>query len=139
MKKLLTFILFTLLLSGLFAAPKVPKGTFKSYLYAETEPYVCLSKDSKNEYSIVALTDMGLKIDYLIRFKCVSLESDYSTHLEIGFNTEQQLDNFIRKLNISKIEKEFDRITNILINENAQVIKQTNSIKYSINGSDIKF
>ena len=139
MKKLTTLILASFLFAAVFAAPKVPKCTWKSYFHDETDPYVYLSKDSNIEYSIIALTDIGLKIDYLIRFDCTFLNQQYTKYIEIGFDTEQQLDSFIKNFNLSKIEKEFDRIVNILIKENAQIVEKTNSIKYSINGSNIKF
>ena len=131
MKKLFIFILLTLLASGLFAE-KIPKGPL-----AETEPYTYISKDGKYEYSVVAVTDIfELCCIELIK---INIETEYMTRIQIVFDTESQIDNFINNFKLSKFEKEFDRINKIVLENNAYIRKSNKAELIQIKGSDIKF
>lgn len=136
MKKLFIFILLTLLASRLFAE-KLQKFTSSEYI--NIEPTVYISKDGEYEYIIAALTDLKLKYNYCINFRKINTKTEYETRLLIVFETEKQLDNFINKFNLSKIEKEFERIENIAIKNNAYIRDSSVSVLYEFDGSNIKF
>ena len=135
MKKLLVLLIFSFL-----SANKIPKYTSTTYATApDAEPYVYTSKDGKYEYSIVALTEMKLNYQYFIDFRRTSLENDYLTRCLIGFETEKQLDKFIKDFPLSDIEKEFDRIVKIFQENNVYVIVSDTSTAYHAVGSQIEF
>lgn len=140
MKKLFIFILFSIFISGLFAAPKVPKYDFYEYFNnPDMTEYEYTTKDGNTTYSIIGYTNMNMNFRYSIDFRKITTKPDYATRIVILFETEKQLDNFINKFNSSKIEKEFERIKKILDENNASIINSSTGSSYSIDGSNIKF
>ena len=132
--------IFVLILLSLFAAKKIPKYTFTTYATSsDAEPYVHTSKDGKYEYSIIALTEMKSNYTNFIDFRRTSLENDYLVKCLIGFETEEQLDNFIKNFPLSDIENEFDRIVKIFEENNVYVIINDTVTAYHAVGSEIKF
>lgn len=131
MKKLFIFILFTFLVLGLFAE-KIPKGPL-----SKTEPYTYISKDGRYEYSVVAATDINNL--YCIDLIKINIETEYMTRIQIVFDTESQIDNFINNFKLSKFEKEFDRINNIVLGNDAYIRTSNKAELIQIKGSDIKF
>ena len=103
------------------------------------DPYEYISKDGENQYSIRALYNIQATLTYCIEFEKTNLHDDKSTRILILFATEKQLDNFCNKFNITKIEKEFERIKNIAIKNNAYIRESSVSVLYEFDGSNIKF
>jgi hypothetical protein len=132
--------LIVLLLISLFAAKRIPKYTFNTYATSDKAgPYVYTSRDGKYEYSIIALTQMKLNYTNLIDFRKTTLENNYRVKFLIGFEKEEQLDDFIKKFPLSDIEKEFNRIEKIFKEKKIYVITTDSLTEYHAVGSEIEF
>ena len=109
MKKLTTLFILAFLAVGLFAEPKVPKT------YKGEDVYSYLTNDFKYNYEIHAGKIDTPNFKYEIYFSKTLLEDDKYISLLIFFENEQQLDSFTKKIDLSEIEKEFNKIQKAMI------------------------
>lgn len=116
MKKLFILILANLFCLGLFAvAPKVPKMVN----YSDTDPYLYISNDCLNMYRIIANVHSDKKSsNYQLSFINYSLVIDTLISIQINFSSEQQLDNYIKDIDLSDLESEFKKLRQSLIKNN---------------------
>lgn len=114
MKKFTILILASLLFAAVFAEPKVPKYYSGDSKYKEHE-YTYISNDLKYCYEIQATKIDTSKFHYQLNFSKRSLEFDTEMSLYVLFETEKQLDNFIKDIHLSDLENEFNRIRKIII------------------------
>lgn len=116
MKKLFTLILASLFYFSIFAvAPKVPK----MINYSDTDPYLYMSNDCLNMYSIKAIVNTDTKTSkYQLSFINYSLVINTLISIQLTFPSEQQLDNFIKDYDLSDLENEFKKLRQSLIKNN---------------------
>ena len=116
MKKLFIFILASVFCFGLFAAtPKIPKNIN----YDETKPFTFISNDCLNSYSIVAkIVNLKNVKEYKISFINHSLIINTLISIQISFQDEEQLNNFINNFDLSDIENEFIKLRKKLVQNN---------------------
>ena len=118
MKKLCIFILASVFCFGLFAAtPKIPKNIN----YDETKPFTFISNDCLNSYSIIANVVNTKKVnEYKISFINHSLLINTLISIQISFQDEKQLNDFINNFDLSDIENEFSKLRKTFIQSNLQ-------------------
>lgn len=109
MKKLTTILILVFLSTSLFAEPKIPK------MYNGEDEYSYITNDFKCCYDIQASKKETPKFNYEIHFHKTLLEEDKRITLILFFENEQQLDNFSKKIDLSEIEKEFNRTQKAMI------------------------
>ncbi|MBO4640901.1 MAG: hypothetical protein J5710_14210 [Treponema sp.] len=113
MKKLFLFAALFILVSSVFAEPKIPKAF-------EEEPYIYISNDFTSSYEIYYREFTSAKLKYLLVFNKESLINGERFNLNICFETEKQLNNFIKTIHLSDLENEFIRVRKLLIDNNAR-------------------
>ena len=117
MKKLTTLILTALLCFGLFANPKIPKidNYFKSLDPESNEVYFFLNDSCQNVYTIFAVVNEENNCLY---FKNKSYITNIEISITINFNNEPDLDEFIKKINTSDLENNFNSLRKFIIQMN---------------------
>ena len=113
MKKLTTiFLLFSVFVSGLFANPKIPKNSIGNF---DNEPYYFTSNDCLNNLSINCFISKT-KFRTELHFINYSLVNNSIISIQIYFESEKALDDFIKDIDLSNLDAEFKRIRQTLIN-----------------------
>ena len=113
MKKIFLFAALYIFASVIFAEPRIPKAF-------EEEPYLYISDDFTCSYEIYYREFTSTKLKYLLVFNKESLINGEQFHLNICFETEKQLNNFIKTIQLSDLENEFTRVRKLLIDNDAR-------------------
>lgn len=114
MKKLTTLLFLSFLAVGLFAEPKIPKYFFGDSEIKE-DSFKYISNDLMYFYEVQAGNTDTPKFKYKLKISKTSLVYDTEMALIIYFETEKQLDNYIKTIHLSDIENEFIRIRKQII------------------------
>ena len=97
------------------ATPKIPKNIN----YDDTKPFIFISNDCLNSYSIVAkIVNLKNVKEYKISFINHSLIINTLISIQISFQDEEQLNNFINNFDLSDIENEFIKLRKKLVQNN---------------------
>ena len=134
MKKLVLFAALFILVSGIFAEPRIPFDNTE-------EPYVYVSNDFSSVYEISIRKFSGEKFYSVLRFKKTSIINSSEIILNICFITEKLQDNFITNIHLSNLENEFSQIQKTLIDNNAYMRilnRDPYKILYEIDSSTIE-
>lgn len=129
MKKLTTLFTLIFLTVGLFAEQvEIPKNTNNS----EKEPFIYVNDSITNMYTVSSFVNKDF---YGLEFSNISLTSDIFISLQITFETEKKLDDFIYKNFTSKMSYD---LPNTFITIRNRIIDISNKIEYSINKEENK-
>lgn len=115
MKKLTILFILVFLAVGLFAEPKVPKNynDEETFSYINNDFSACYEVEASKNYSNSA------KYKYSLYMRKNFLFFNKSIRLNIYFENEKQLDEFIKTIHLSDIENEFNRIRKLMIMNDA--------------------
>ena len=126
MKKLFFFAALFILVSGIFAKPKIPK--ISNYLDSEKIDYTgsyylsFISNSCTNIYKVFAETD---KNKFVLWFKNKSIITGVEIILCMNFPDEQELDEIISDIDTTNLENEFVTLRRSIISYNINPIIET--------------
>ncbi|MBO7518533.1 MAG: hypothetical protein J6T31_05425 [Methanobrevibacter sp.] len=126
MKKLFLFTALFILVSGVFAEPKIPK--ISNYLDSEKIDYTgsyylsFISNYGTNIYKVFAETD---KNKFVLWFKNKSIITGVEIILCMNFPDEQELDEVISDIDTTNLENEFVTLRRSIISYNINPIIET--------------
>ena len=126
MKKLVLFASLFILVSGIFAKPKIPK--ISNYLDSEKIDYTgsyylsFISNSCTNIYKVFAETD---KNKFVLWFKNKSIITGVEIILCMNFPDEQELDEIISDIDTTNLENEFVTLRRSIISYNINPIIET--------------
>lgn len=113
MKKLTTlFIVLFISISGLFAAPKIPKTTetWPPLEYFGNENVLAYVNNScQNVYTIWAVLEPEKK-RYTFNFNNYSYVTEIEIAISLNFQSEEKLDTFLKKIDTTDLENAFNKL-----------------------------